>query len=87
MRIKSTKRFDKMFKKAPSKVQNAFLKRVKLFEENKYHPLLNNHALAGKLRNWRSINITGDWRAAFEELDNGEIIFFIMIGAHSQLYK
>lgn len=86
MEIKSTKRFDKMYKKSPAKIQYAFLERLKLFGENKFHPLLDNHALTGALKEYRSINISGDWRAVFKELEGGKIIFFILIGTHSQLY-
>jgi mRNA-degrading endonuclease YafQ of YafQ-DinJ toxin-antitoxin module len=32
-----------------------------------------------------SIDITGDYRAIF--LDEGNIVTFVMIGSHSQLYK
>jgi len=42
--------------------------------------------LVGELRGYRSINITGDWRAIFMEIDGGKIIYFVAIGTHSQLY-
>lgn len=87
MRIKFSRKFSKQYDKAPQNIQRSFKARLELFEGNKYHPLLNNHALTGKLKACRSINITGDWRAVFEELDNGDVVFFIMIGTHGQLYK
>ena len=86
MRIKSTKRFDKMYKKTPIYIQESFLKRIKLFEKNKYHPLLDNHALSGVLKKYRSINISGDYRAIFKEIEKGTVMCFIMTGTHSQLY-
>ncbi|MFH1192383.1 MAG: hypothetical protein V1655_02815 [bacterium] len=46
---------------------------------------LNNHPLSGKLNGLRSINVSGDCRAIFEE--KLEDIIFIAIGTHSQLYK
>ena len=87
MRIEYSKRFMKEYKKCPANIQRAFKNRLKLLLEDKYHPLLNNHALTGILRNHRSINITGDWRALFQEFDNGNAVYFIVLGTHSKLYK
>lgn len=47
-------------------------------------------ALTGKLAPYRSINITGDWRALYSEDvdDEGNKTFiFEALGAHSQLYR
>jgi len=43
--------------------------------------------LTGKYKGFRSINITGDWRAVFRELKSGEIVYFDLLGTHSKLYK
>ncbi len=86
MIIKSTKQFDKMYLKAPIQIKEAFKKRLELFKANQNHPLLKKHQLKGPYKNYFSINITGDWRAIFQELQNGEIIFFLMLGTHSKLY-
>ena len=75
-----------MFKKQPVWVQNKFEERVFLFLQNIYHPLLNNHVLGGKWIGHRSINITGDVRAVFEEI-NTTHIEFVAIGTHSELYS
>lgn len=87
MQIEYSRRFVKELRKAPTKIQIAFRDRLEIFLENKFSPILNSHTLGGELRNCSSINITGDWRAVYEELENGEIVFFIMLGTHSQLYK
>ena len=34
--------------------------------------------------NYRSINISGDWRAVFEQ--NNDEVYFVTLGTHSQLY-
>ena len=86
-RIEFSQRFVKSLKKSPRKVKIAFRSRLEIFLTDKYHPILNNHSLVGKYKNQRSINITGDWRAIFRELDDGEVIYFDFIGTHSQLYK
>jgi len=62
-----------------------FQQRLRLFQTNQYLPLLNNHGLTGKWRGFRSINITGDWRAIFVVVDRKRITF-VAFGTHSQLY-
>jgi len=75
-----------MFKKHPIWVREKFQERFSLFLEDMYHPLLNNHPLEGEWIGCRSINITGDIRAVFEEVDIG-YVEFIAIGTHSELYS
>lgn len=87
MKVRFTKRFSKEYDKAPKKIKAAFNKRLQLFMEDKFHPTLNNHSLAGKYTGYRSINVTGDWRVVFRELDESEIIYFDILGTHSKLYK
>ncbi|MDO8625911.1 MAG: type II toxin-antitoxin system mRNA interferase toxin, RelE/StbE family [Candidatus Magasanikbacteria bacterium] len=87
MRIEYSRRFLKEYDKAPSGIQAAFKKRVRLFLTEKFHPLLRNHPLTGQYRGCRSINVTGDWRAIFEEHSGRAMVYFRMIGTHSQLYK
>jgi addiction module RelE/StbE family toxin len=87
MGIDYSARFIKAFKKAPRKIQIAFRNRLELFTKDKFHPLLNNHPLSGRYKNYRSINITGDWRAIFREFDSGRRIYFDIIGTHSELYR
>lgn len=89
-RIDYSKGFDKQLKKAPLEIKIAFRKKFALFLENPFHPQLNNHSLTGKLKDFRSINITGDWRAIYSEQSSSRddsIIIFEMLGTHSQLYK
>lgn len=89
-RIDYSKKFDKQLRKVPLEIKTAFRERFNLFTIDPLHPQLNNHQLTGKYTGFRSINITGDWRAIFQEyhFDNGSIaIIFLFIGTHSQLYK
>lgn len=85
MNIFTSKKFKKMFRKCPQKIKSNFIERLKTFKKNKYNPILNNHPLTGKLKGLRSINVSGDYRAIFEE--KSEDIIFMAIGNHSQLYK
>jgi addiction module RelE/StbE family toxin len=86
MKINYSKKFFKQYGRCDEKIKQAFKQKLVLFEKNKFHPQLNNHQLRGKFSHCRSINITGDWRALFIELENGEIIFFETLGTHSELY-
>ena len=87
MRVKFSRRFEKRYNRAPKKIRKAFDSRLEIFIADKFHPTLNNHALIGKFAGYRSLNITGDWRAVFREMDSGERVYFDLIGSHSQLYK
>lgn len=87
MQIEYSKKFIKEFKKSPEIVKKSLKDKLNIFIVDKYDPRLNNHPLSGKLNRYRSININNDWRAIFEELNKGEIIYFIAIGTHSQLYS
>jgi len=87
MEVKFSRKFSKKYNKAPVKVKQAFEGRLKIFLKDKFHPLLNNHPLGGKFKGNRSINVTGDWRAIFREFRSGKLIYFDIIGTHSQLYK
>lgn len=88
-RISFSKRFVKHFRRAPAKVQARFREKIILLTKNPFDPALRNHPLSGEWRGCRSIDITGDWRAVYEELVNGEVewVEFVEIGTHSQLYR
>ena len=79
------KSFKKEFQKLPIKIQKQFFERADLFLKNQSHPLLNNHSVHSAYPGWRSINITGDYRALYEVIDEG-IVVFMKIGTHSELY-
>lgn len=89
MNISFAKDFKKGIEKADSKIRQTFNKRVELFTKDPFSPQLNNHQLTGEYKGFRSINITGDWRALYtEEIINGELWYvFRFLGTHSQLYK
>ena len=87
MQIQYGKRFIKEYKKCQPKIQKAFKERLELFLRDKNHPLLNNHQLGGQLKDYRSININSDWRLIFQEFNQGDVVYFIVIGTHSQLYS
>lgn len=85
MNVFTSKKFEKMFRKCPQEIKDKFIERLKIFKKNKYNPILNNHSLTGKLKGLRSFNVSGDYRAIFEEKTDD--IIFMAVGSHSQLYK
>ncbi len=88
MRVRLDSDFLKKLKKANVKVRKKFLQQILIFQRNPYDPILRNHELHGEWEGYRSINITSDWRALYEELKNGDeiIAYFSYIGTHKELY-
>lgn len=75
IKIKLSKQFAKQFDRAPIKIQQAIRQRLKLFLQNPNSVQLHNHALTGVYKGYRSINITGDWRAIFVYLRKKKLHF------------
>lgn len=88
-RVDFSKRFLKQIKKSPTEIKVAFNERYEAFLEDPFRDILNNHQLVGRLKDYRSLNITGDWRALYSEYFDGKInvVVFEMLGTHSQLYR
>lgn len=81
--------FHKNFKKQTTKFKTLKTKieqRLFLFMEDPFNPVLNNHPLIGKYKGYRSINITADYRAVYESI-NDDLAYFITLDKHSNLYK
>lgn len=86
MIIRFHRKFEKQVAKLKQNVYDHLELRLQLFMKDSFHPLLNNHNLTGKYKGYRSINITGDYRAIFLLVSDKEAIF-VAIGTHSKLYK
>lgn len=84
MEIEFRKEFKKQYKKLPKKIQSKFNERLVLLIQDPQHPLLHLHTLAGTNYPIETINVTGDYRAQFLRTKN--VISFIRIGTHSELY-
>jgi len=89
MKVRFSNSFRKQYDRSPNKIQKAFDDRLKLFLQDSFSPKLRNHQLTGKFKNYRSINITGDWRALYSsnKINKENVVIFETLGAHSQLYK
>ena len=83
--IITTKDYDKSFKKKDKFIQNKAIERIKLFREDPFNVLLNNHALAGEHKDKRSFNVTGDYRIMFYYFNENTVVFSD-IGTHPELY-
>ena len=76
--------FLKTYSKLPRKIRDRFDERARLLMRDPFHPLLNNHSVDRAYPGWRSINVTGDYRAIYAVEE--EKVVFMRIGTHPQLY-
>ena len=79
------RKFKRKYVKLSKKVQKKFKERKNLFLENSTHPILNIHKLSGEFEGKWSMNVTGDYRVIFDKSQT-DIIIFINIGTHSELF-
>lgn len=89
MRVHYSPEFIKKLKKTNVRVRKSFKERIRAFSKNPNDPILNNHVLEREWEGHRSIDITSDWRAIYEEvIVKDEVVAdFIALGTHDQLYK
>lgn len=85
MKVTTTKKFDKQFRRQPEKIQKEFAKRIALFLVDINTPILNTHKLTGKLEGLWSFNVSSDIRVIFDKSFD-RIIVLEAIGSHSELY-
>jgi addiction module RelE/StbE family toxin len=82
--ISFSKSFLKLAKKLSPEVRQRLQENLRVFSENPLHPRLRNHALKGKYKEYRSIDVSGDVRALYLQREDRAI--FDAVGTHSQLY-
>ena len=78
--------FRKQYRKLRISERERFEERLRLLVKDPYNPVLNNHALKGRYKRYRSINITGDLRALYKPMKE-DIALFVIIDTHSNLYS
>ena len=88
MIIRYSPLFFRILKKLDVRIRKSFKEHILLFSKNPNDPALNNHPLKRGYQGLRSIDITADWRAIYEEKHEGgeETAYFVLIGTHKQLY-
>ena len=84
MTISYSKNFLKQAKRLSPELRKKLLERIEIFSENPLRPVLRNHQLKGKYKEYRSIDVTGDVRALYLQKEHEAI--FDAVGTHSQLY-
>jgi addiction module RelE/StbE family toxin len=90
MKAQLSPRLLKKVKTVDVRIRRRFYLRIAIFEKNHLGPILNNHALKSEYSGYRSINITADYRAVYEEVDAGDdkkIAYFIALGTHEELFS
>lgn len=89
MRIQLSACFHRKIKRENVRIQKSFKIALKLFILNPLDPKLDNHSLKDPWKGCRSIDVTGNYRAIYEEINEGDslIAHFITIGTHLELYK
>lgn len=81
--------FIKTLKKIDVRIHKSFKEKIVIFAKNPYDPSLNNHKLKQDYVGYRSIDITADYRAIYEEINESDepVAYFFLIGTHEQLYS
>ncbi len=89
MKINYDPEFLRKLKKVDVRISRSLKKRIEIFIKNPNDPQLKNHLLKDEYEGYKSIDITADWRAIYEEIEEEEenIAYFFLIGTHKKLYR
>ena len=89
MNVKLAPDLIKKLRKLDVRIGNRFREKIIIFEKNPNEPELHNHELRKPYEGLRSIDITNDWRAIYEEITLGEdtVAYFSILGTHYELYS
>lgn len=88
MNVRYDPDFIKKLKKVDVRVHRAFEKKLTVFLKNPFDLQLNNHELRDPYKGLRSIDITSDYRAVYEEIeeDGEDVAYFTILGTHKELF-
>lgn len=88
MTVRYDPAFLRQLKKLDVRIHKSFKEKIAIFITDPFNPTLDNHALRKKYEGYRSIDITNDYRALYQEkLEGDELVaFFVAIGTHEELY-
>jgi len=80
--------FIEKLKRVNVRIYKSFKQKIQIFEKNPNDPQLKSHELEKGYKGLRSIDITADYRAIYEEIKEGEeiIMYFSFFGTHKDLY-
>ena len=85
MRFILNRKFERKYAKLSYKIKEKFIERRNIFIQDPTSSILNIHKLSREYKGKWSINITGDYRAIFDRSER-DIIIFVNIGTHSELF-
>lgn len=86
-RFKTTKKFDKSFKKLDAKSQTLALEVIeKLLKGEKLEAKFKDHKLKGDLKDFRECHLKPDLLLIYQKEDETLIFTAINIGSHSELF-
>lgn len=85
MKARYSSRFKKQYKKLHFGIQNIVDQKLQLLATDQYHPTLRNHALQGRFKGYRSIDIQSDLRVVYKQEE--DFLYLRAIGSHSELYS
>lgn len=88
MRVKYSPSFLTKVKKIDVRIYKSLRERIAIFTKDPNDPRLDNHELHEEWTGFRSIDITSDWRAIYEEINEGDdiVAYFEALGIHKELY-
>lgn len=89
MRYQLSEQFRKKYKKQNIRIRKAIDSALRKFVENPFDATLDNHELHKELRGMRSIDITADFRAIYELIQerDGFFAYFENFGTHKELFQ
>ncbi len=90
MKVKFSQEFYRIYKKKIDvRIRKSVNEQLEIFRENPFYDVLDNHELQDKWVGYRSIDITNDYRAVYEEIMEREdiVAYFVTLGTHKELYK
>ena len=89
MKVKLAPKLIDKLKKQDVRLRKSFKKAINLFSKDPHHSSLNNHDLYKEWEGHKSIDITNDYRAIYEEITEGEslVAYFVGLGTHKELYE
>lgn len=88
MKVRYSPHFYKQYKRVNIRIRNSIDQKIALFIKNPKDFQLNNHSLREPYQDLKSIDITADWRALYQELviEEDIVAYFVELGTHDQLY-
>lgn len=89
MTLRHDRDFLKKLKKLDVRIRKSFKQKIAIFLIDPFNPQLNNHPLKREYQGYRSIDITNDYRAIYQEKveHDEQIAYFIALGTHEELYR